>query len=411
MAAARALQRHFNASRRSRWPLSFGFVQKQGLQTARLESVDVLRGAVIVLMALDHVRAFWGTSGWDPPLTAGNLATFATRWITHFCAPVFVLLAGTGASLSLGRGRSKRDLARFLLTRGAWLALLDVTLISFAWFFRIGDPFVTDVMWVIGCSMIVLAGLVRLPVQFTIAFGLILVVGHNALDPIRASSLGDASWIWIILHEPGVIRLPWGATWYAAYPLVPWVGVMALGYALGSILSGDSASRRRRLMLLGGGMVVAFVVLRATNLYGDPVPWSIGPNVAITIASFVNTEKYPPSLLYLLMTIGPAMIALAAMDRVRPRPDNALLVFGRVPLFFYVVHLYVIHLAAALAFMPRLGPAAFGVDPGSPPPEFGVGLALVYLIWAVAVVALYPLCRWFTRVKQQHRGSGWISYV
>jgi uncharacterized membrane protein len=375
---------------------------------SRLDSVDLLRGIVMVIMALDHARAFFGTSGWDPGFATASAATFVTRWMTHFCAPVFVLLAGTGASLSLRRGRSRRGLARFLLTRGAWLAALDVTLVSFAWFFRIGAPLVSDVMWVIGWSMIVLALLVHLPVRFTAIFGLVLVAGHNALDGLHARSFGSASWAWTLLHEQGVIRLPWG-DWFVGYPLVPWVGVMALGYALGFTLT-DGPGRRRRLVKIGGWMLALFVVLRSANVYGDPQPWSQSASFLLSVFSFVNCHKYPPSLLYLLMTLGPALLALAALDRVRASARNPLLVFGRVPLFYYVVHLYLIHLAAGLAFLPRLGPGAFHVDPDAPPAAFGVKLGIVYLVWAGAVLAMYPLCRWFAGLKQRRR-SIWLSYL
>lgn len=376
---------------------------------SRLDSVDLLRGIVMVIMTLDHARAFFGTSGWDPGFATASAATFLTRWITHFCAPVFVLLAGTGASLSFRRGKPKGELARFLLTRGAWLAALDMTVISFAWFFRIGAPLVSDVMWAIGWSMIVLSFLIFLPVRVTAIFGLVLVAAHNALDGLHASAFGSAAWVWTLLHEQGLIRLPWG-DWFAGYPLIPWVGVMALGYALGFILGGDASRRRRRLVAIGVGMIVVFIVLRAANVYGDPQPWSKSPSLVLTVFSFISCHKYPPSLLYLLMTLGPAMLALAALDRARPGARNPLLVFGRVPLFYYVVHLYLIHLAAGIAFLPRLGLAAFHVDPDARPAAFGVPLGIVYLIWGCTVLAMLPLCRWFAGVKQRRR-SIWLSYL
>jgi uncharacterized membrane protein len=269
---------------------------------------------------------------------------------------------------------------------------------------------VSDVMWVIGWSMIVLAALVRLPPLLTLVFGLLLVAGHNALDGIHASSFGRLSWIWTLLHEQGLIGLPGGSNWFLGYPLVPWVGVLSLGYALGFLLAGEPAARRRRLALLGGGMVAAFVVVRGLNGYGDPQPWSRQASLAMTAFSFVSCRKYPPSLDYLLMTLGPALLALAALDHVRPSSRNPLLVFGRVPLFYYVVHLYLIHLAAGLVFLPRLGSAAFHIDPEAPPAGFGVRLGAVYWIWVGAVLALYPLCRWFDDLKQR-RKSVWLSYL
>jgi len=376
---------------------------------ARLDSVDLLRGVVIVVMALDHARDFFGTSGWDPSFATSSAPTFLTRWVTHFCAPVFVLLAGAGAGISLQRGKPKRELAWFLLTRGAWLALVDVTVISFSWFFRIGNPWVTDVMWAIGWSMIVLAGLVYLPVWATTALGALLVAGHNVVDGIHADALGSASWLWKILHEQGIITFPSRATWFVGYPLVPWIGVTALGYSLGFLLTMEPARRRRQLIVLGITVVVTFVVLRAADVYGDPQRWAPGGTLLQTIFSFVACHKYPPSLLFLAMTLGPALLALAALDRVRASPSNPLLVFGRVPLFFYVIHLYLIHFAAGLWFYPRLGMAAFHVDPDAPPPGFGVPLAAVYVVWAAAVALMYPPCRWFAGVKQRRR-SAWLSY-
>lgn len=376
----------------------------------RVHAIDALRGVVMIIMALDHTRAFWGASGWDPEPGNSTAGTFITRWITHFCAPVFVLLAGTSAALSLAGARSEGSLAAFLIKRGLWLALLDLTVVSFAWFFRVGEPFVTDVMWVIGWSMVILAALIRLPALAIAIFGLVLVAGHNGFDRIGASSFGPQAWIWNLVHEPGLIPL-WGEqVWWVGYPLVPWVGVMALGYGLGRLLPVDPQRRRRMLVAVGAALVAVFIVLRATNLYGDPRPWSKGPDWVSTMLSFVNCEKYPPSLLYLLMTIGPAMLGLAALDRMKDQPPNFLLVLGRVPLFFYVIHLYLIHAAAALYFAPRFGPAAFHVDPDSPPAGFGVPLAGVYAAWISLVIAIYPICAWFDRVKRGRR-SAWLTYL
>lgn len=390
---------------------NFEMQQPTLARAPRVDAIDALRGLVMIIMALDHTRAFWGASGWDPDPGDSTAGTFMTRWITHFCAPVFVLLAGTSAALSLARGRSKGNLSAFLVTRGMWLALLDLTVVSFAWFFRIGEPFVTDVIWVIGWSMVVLAALIRLPGFATAIFGLVLVVGHNGFDAIRASSFGPQAWVWNLVHEPGLIPL-WGEQiWWVGYPLVPWVGVMALGYGLGRVLPVDPHRRRRMLITLGAALVVLFIVLRAINLYGDPRPWSKGPDWVSTVFSFVNCEKYPPSLLFLLMTIGPAMLGLAALDGMKGQTPDFLLVLGRVPLLFYVVHLYLIHAAAALYFAPRFGTAAFHVDPDSAPAGFGVPLTWVYAAWIALVIAIYPVCARFDRVKQSRRGRAWLTYL
>jgi uncharacterized membrane protein len=367
----------------------------------RLDSVDLLRGIVMVVMALDHVRAFFGTSGWDPEFAAVSAPTFLTRWITHFCAPVFVLLAGTGAALSLNRGRSRPALARFLLTRGAWLALLDVTLVSFAWFFRIGEPWVSDVMWVIGWSFIVLAALVLVALRAVVTLGLAVVVGHNALDGIHAASFHRGSWIWTVLHEQGVIRLPWGGNWFVGYPLVPWVGVMALGYALGFTLSGE----RRAGVCLAGDL--------PAEARGDALrPERLGVDTLLERALErlgLGVGEGACAHLEVAVAVRSGGRA-AALDRVQPSERNPLLVFGRVPLFYYVVHLYLIHLAAALVFLPRLGGAAFHIDPDTPPAGFGVSIGPIYVIWTGAVLAMYPLCRWFAGVKKSRR-SAWLSYL
>jgi len=385
--------------------------------TARLESIDLLRGLVMVLMALDHTRDFFHTGalhGVDPlDLARTTPALFFTRWITHSCAPTFILLAGLAAFLSTGRGKSPRDLSWFLLTRGAWLIVLEWTFVQWA-----GWNFAFDlrhhngaVLWAIGWSMIALAALVHLPVRIVAAFGVALIVGHNALDGLRAENLGAWGRLWQILHQGGPVKFGPGHVLYAAYPLIPWIGVMAAGYGLGAWLQRAPEKRRRRLVTLGATLTIGFVVLRFTNLYGNARPWSPQPAAWQTVAAFLDCTKYPPSLCYLLMTLGPALLLLAWWDDGGPKALRPLLAFGRVPMFFYLLHLPLLHglaVAAAFATHGRAG-WLYGNTHTSPPADAGYGLAGVYLAWALGIAVLYPLCRRFAAYKQRRRAA-WLSY-
>lgn len=380
----------------------------------RLDSVDLLRGLVMVVMALDHVRDFFTSSHFDPTdLTQTTIPLFFTRWITHFCAPVFVFLAGTGAFLSRTRGKSARDLSQFLLTRGLWLIVLEFTVVRFAWTFNVDYSFVFgQVIWAIGISMVVLAGLVRLPVKAVAAFGIAMIALHNLLDPLPSSAFGSFDWLWNILHTGAVIQASPQFTFLPFYPLVPWIGVMAAGYAFGSLLRREQPDRKRVLLRLGLSLTAAFIVIRAINLYGDPVPWSGQETAALTVLSFLNCLKYPPSLLYLLMTLGPAITLLAVLEHRSTGLLSRITVFGRVPMFYYILHIALVHgIAVALAL-------ARGEDTGwlfaSLPfgytPDYGYGLVTVYCIWIGVVVALYPLCAWFAGVKRR-RKDWWLSYL
>lgn len=388
----------------------------------RLDAIDLLRGAVMIIMALDHTRDFVSREAliFEPTdLTQTNAALFLTRWITHFCAPVFCFLAGTGAFLSFDRGKTKADLARFLLSRGAWLVLLELTVVQFGWTFRL-DPSALGggVIWSLGWSMIVLAALIFLPVRAVGVIGILMIAGHNLCDHIRPEAFGSWSWLWTFLHVMGPIPLGRGATFFIAYPLVPWAGVMAAGYAFGSLLKRERAQRRRLLLLLGIALTLLFVIVRALNVYGDPQPWSAQKSGWFTLFSFLNCAKYPPSLLFLLMTLGPAIIALALFDRALDRWAQPLIVFGRVPLFFYLLHLPLIHaVAVILAYLKHgyaggvwYGPAPFDAAVAALYPQgYGYGLGGVYALWLAMVLLLYPLCRWFAELKQRRRDA-WLSY-
>ena len=381
----------------------------------RIDSVDILRGLVMIVMALDHTRDYFSSARFDPlDLTRTTPALYFTRWITHFCAPVFVFLAGTGAYLSRCRGRSTRDLSRFLWTRGLWLVIVEVTLVSFGWSFDPGlHTVVLQVIWAIGWSMAALSLLVRLPAGVVGGFGIVVCAGHNLLDPIRPERFGAEAWIWNVLHVSSwsPIASPGGHAFMVVYPLVPWIGVMAAGYAFGSVYAWDAARRRRFLIRLGLGMSALFVALRWTNLYGDPHRWSVQKNAIFTVMSFLNCEKYPPSLLFLLVTLGPAIALLTFLERPAGALAPKVAVFGRVPFFYYVIHIPLIHAAGVAALLARYGPAIFRYGPGNLPPEdVGFGLPVVYAVWIAVIVLLYFPCRWFAALKARRRDP-WLSYL
>jgi uncharacterized membrane protein len=375
---------------------------------SRLSSIDLLRGLIIVIMALDHVRDYFTEVRFNPlDPTQTTVMLYATRWITNFCAPVFVLLAGVSAYLA-GRRCSTHELSRFLLTRGLWLAFLEVAVISVEWTFnfRFDLGIIMHVVWAIGLSMVVLSGLVYLPVRVVGAIGVVICVFHNLLDGVPMPESPVLKTVWAILHVQGPVAIG-----YVHYPLIPWVGVMASGYALASVFEMDAARRQRVLIGLGASMVALFLGLRLINTYGDPVPWTTQSDYLRTLMSFLNVKKYPPSLDYLLATLGPALMLLAYLEQVRGKFAGILEVFGRVPLFFYVLHLALAHLAAGLIAMAMgYGNAVLNNPPRDFPNDWGMGLPAVYLAWLLVVVTLYPACRWFGEVKRR-RGDWWLSYL
>lgn len=385
--------------------------------SSRLESVDLLRGIVMVLMALDHTRDFFhqAIGKFDPlDLTQTNTALFLTRWITHFCAPVFVFLAGTGAFLSFARGKSRSELSWFLLTRGLWLVVLEVTWVKcLGWSFNFDYHQVWFlVIWAIGWSMVVLAALIHLPKWAVATVGLVMIFGHNALDGVKPEAWGAWAGWWRVLHAGGPFEIAPGYTFGAGYPLIPWIGVMAVGYSFGTVLLRPPAERQRWMLRAGLVLTAMFILIRFSNLYGDPKEWTTQKNGWFTALSFLDCHKYPPSLCYLLMTLGPALVVLSLLDRGTPNWLRPMLVFGRVPLFYYLLHLPLIHgLAIGVNFL-RFGRAdwLYGNTAGIKPPEdAGFGLPGVYLAWIVVTVMLYPACRWFADLKRRRRDA-WLSY-
>ena len=384
----------------------------------RIESVDLVRGIIMILMALDHVRDFFGALGANPTdLATTTPGLFLTRWITHICAPVFFLLTGTGAWFS-GRRRSRNGLAQFLLTRGLWLILLELTVMRFLLQFNV-DYTVTiiTVLWALGWSMIVLAGLIYLPTWLIAVIGSVMIAEHNLLDSVQASSFGALAPLWNVLHGPGFLVNNEQHVVLVSYALIPWVGVTALGYVLGQLYHWDAERRRKWLLGLGLGLTAGFVILRFINVYGDPVPWSLQESPVFTVLSFMNANKYPPSLLFLLMTLGPAMLLLRAFDGGMPSWLRPVLVYGKVPLFYFILHFLLIHLLAVAAAWIRFGDVSGlfqspSLDrfPFTAPPGWPASLPVIYLIWAGVVVALYPVCRWYAGVKARRR-DWWMSYL
>lgn len=382
----------------------------------RVDAVDVVRGIIMVIMALDHTRDYFGGVGVNPTslaTTTGPL--FFTRWITHICAPVFFLLAGTGACLALRR-QTPAQVSRFLWTRGAWLIAVEFTL--FKWF---GIQFNADyqltvvtVLWALGWSMIILAALVRLPTWIAGALGVVMIATHNLLDGVSVPALGG---LWSVLHAPGVYFDDGRHMVFGSYPLIPWVGVTAAGFVLGRVYHWDRDRRRRFLWVTGAALTAAFLVLRVMNGYGDPAPWSVQDDAAFTVLSFLNTTKYPPSLLFLLMTLGPALLLLRAVDAGTPVWLRWTRTVGQVPMFYFLAHFALIHGLAVLVSLVRYGTARYMVEspdlahfPISEPPGWPLPLWGVYLIWIGAVAALYPMCRWFAGVKRR-RSDWWLRYL
>jgi uncharacterized membrane protein len=387
----------------------------------RIAPIDLLRGLVIVIMALDHTREYVHCPAMlFPPedLARTTAATFLTRWVTHICAPVFMFCAGLGAFLWQDRHGGTTLVSRFLVTRGLWLILLEVTVVRLGFFFNVDYSLVfLLVFWALGMSMIALAALVHLPYRVLAAVSIGMIVLHHLADGVRAASFGGAAWIWNLLHQPGLIQTP-GPTLLAAYPLIPWIGVMSAGYCGGRIYRLPADRRARLLVRLGLLLTGAFIVLRGLNAYGDPRPWASQTSVVFTILSFINTTKYPPSLLFLLMTLGPAITLLGWMDGARPSARNPILVFGRVPLFFFVLHIPLIHAIARLMNWTRYGSQPFVYMPpptmGTPrnlfPDDYGWSLAVTYAVWLAVVAVLYPACRWFARVRARQAGW-WAGYL
>ncbi len=367
----------------------------------------------MILMALDHVRDFFGTASTNPR-DVTDVALFVTRWVTHFCAPLFIFLAGMSAFLYGSRGRSRSEIRNFLLSRGVWLVFLEFTIIRFGWSFSINfNLLVGQVIWAIGCSMIVLAGLIYLPRRVLIILSLTVIAGHNLLDLAPFQSYFETTTVGRILHHPGTITVFADIKMYVVYPLIPWIAVMSLGYSLGFLCLQEPVKRRRSFLKIGLVACGLFVVLRSINVYGDPQAWVIQEHWFSTLLSFLNCEKYPPSFLYILMTLGPGIIGLVVFDRVWGGIGKIFITIGRVPMMYYIIHLPLIHGLAVVVSLIAHGHATGLID-GFPTSayraQYGWSLLGVYLAWLSVLVMLYPICVWFAGVKKR-RKDWWLSYL
>ena len=370
----------------------------------RIPAIDNLRGLVMVLMTLDHTRDFFINVEFNPlDLSHTTPALFLTRWITHFCAPVFIFLAGTSAYLSCCR-IGKVELSRFLLTRGLWITFLGITFESIVWSYTPDFSVISgSVLWAIGWSMICLALLVFLPLPWIMAFSLVMISGHNAFDSISQADLGSFGPLWAVLHTGEKIQLTGHLVFNPYYPLIPWLGVMAIGYCFGRLMALNEGERNRMLYGIGIALFLAFIAIRYSNLYGDPRPWLPQKSRLFTMFSFIDCDKYPPSLCYLLMTLGPAIALLPLIDRLSGKPAGILQVFGQTPMFFYLLHLPVIILLSllnALVIM-RLNTPTGSNFLDSFPKAYGYGLPVVYLVWLLVLSLLYPACKKFRELKRK----------
>jgi uncharacterized membrane protein len=392
------------------------------IKSRRVESIDLLRGAVMVIMALDHARDYFHGNAYifDPTdlhQTSGIL--FFTRWITHFCAPIFMFLAGVSAHL-YGLKNGRKTLSFFLLTRGVWLIFAELFIVTVGWTFNVHyTVYILQVIWAFGISMIVLSALVYAGRKWLLAIAVVLIAGHNLLDPVHVTGNGGGAFAWAFLHEQrpftfGPIFI------FVGYPILPWIGLICLGYYLGDLYAADKdpMARQKFLRQLGWGAIVLFILLRASNLYGDPVPWTTQSTPFFTFLSFLNVSKYPPSLLYILMTIGPALLFLSFTERPLNALTGKLAVFGRVPMFYYLVHIYFLHSLAIVGAVLSGHPASdmtfltTWVTANAQLRGYGFSLIVVYAVWIGTVLVLYPLCKWFDTYKRGHVAQQkWLSYL
>jgi uncharacterized membrane protein len=397
-------------------------IQAPNHRAYRLEAIDILRGLVILIMAIDHVRDFFLMGTEQDPMANPNitLGLFATRWITHFCAPVFMLLAGASAGLMSAR-KSRSELARFLFTRGVWLILVEMLVVSTSATFSPGGlaeigglVFVgMQVIWAIGAGMVVLSGLQWFGRRACFAIGIAILVSHNLLDPVWPhSKLLDEQWpVWVALHAQMSLRL--GPFLFRfVYPILPWIGVISLGFGVSGVFERNPARRDSILFRAGLAMIAGFILLRALDIYGDPNPWQIQPaGIIATLMDLLNTTKYPPSLDYLLMTLGPAALLCSLAERMNGGIKRVLILFGRVPFAFYVAHFFLIHLLSVLlGMMQGFNARQMMTSYRYYPKSYGIGLPWIYAVWLLVVLLLYPFCRWVAGVKARRR-DWWLSYL
>jgi len=384
----------------------------------RITSVDLLRGAVMIIMAIDHTRDFFHYDAQlNNPLNLNSTTglLFFTRWITHFCAPVFVFLSGTSAYLQSAR-KSKKELSVFLITRGLWLILMELTIVNLVLTFNIYFyTFALETIWAIGISMVILGLVIWLPFEMILVIGLLIVLGHNTLDFYERKQTGQFSIIYNLVHRVGFHPLGGKYNLLILYPFLSWSGLMMLGYCLGKVLRNENASYRKKFLVIAGLSTIAlFIILRFINIYGDPFQWSKQSTSFRTFLSFINATKYPPSLFFMAMTIGPSLLLLAWWDNIQNAFTRIVSVYGRVPFFYFVVHFFILHTIVMICYLLRgntfaetmtdQGIAKF-VKGGE-----GFSLTIVYMIWLLVVIAMYPLCKWYDNYKTNHKEKKWLSY-
>jgi uncharacterized membrane protein len=397
------------------------YFQLKKLENSRLGSIDLLRGLVMIIMALDHVRDFFHKDAFlysPTDLTQTNGLLFFTRWITHFCAPVFVFLAGISAYL-YGVKRSKKELSFYLLTRGVSLVLMELFIIGIIRTFNPTFSYIhLQVIWAIGICMIILSAMIYLNWRLLMLVGILIIALHNLLDPVQVTGNNFPSFLWAILHQAKYFYFSY-FTVYAHYPVLPWLGVMIVGFSLGKLFTSDFERLKRRKILLYSGLsaIVLFIFLRSGNFYGDAAAWSVQKNSITSLMSFLNVTKYPPSLLYILMTLGPALIFLAIFEKIRGALAEKIIIFGRVPMFYYMAHLLLIHIFAVIGalitgygkYMLFLPNSVYEI------PElkgYGFSLLVVYMVWAGLVLLLYPFCKSYALYKRSNQSTHkWLSYL
>ncbi len=390
------------------------------VKSKRLHSIDLLRGTFMIILALVHVRDYFHASAflYDPTdLTRTDVPLFFTRWITHFCAPIFTFLAGTSAFLN-GTKKTKKELSFFLFTRGLWLVIAEVLIVTLGWTFNPAYPvLILQVIWALGVSMMVLAGMIYLPLTAILVIGLALIGAHNLMDVPATAGAHTTSFLMGVLHEQHFFFMkPFSIM--MGYPVTPWIGIMLVGYAFGQLYlpTFEAGKRRKTLISLGLAAIALFIIIRFINMYGDPHPWSAQKSPVFTVLSFLNTTKYPPSLLYILMTLGPALLFLAFAEKPLNRLSEKVVVFGRVPMFYYLLHIYLIHIMAVIAatisgFKWSDMVLTGWVSMNAQLKGFGYSLAFVYVLWILIIVGVYPLCKWYDNYKQANRSKWWLSYI
>lgn len=392
------------------------------MRKKRIESIDLLRGIVMIIMTLDHVRDYFHKDAFifNPvDLTKTNALLFFTRWITHYCAPVFVFLSGISAFL-YGEGKSKKELSLFLLTRGLWLMFAELFIVTLGWTFNPTYPiFNLQVIWTIGVCMIVLAALVHLKRNYVLFIGCLIIIAHNLLDNIHITSNKPAALLWALIHDPGDFKIG-NHFYFIHYSALPWIGIIAAGYWFGGLYTANCNVEKRKkvLLLTGTASIIAFTLLRLINYYGDASLWQVQKSNVFSLLSFINVTKYPPSLLYTLITLGPALIFLALAEKPLNFITKRIIVFGRVPMFFYLLHIYLIHTMAIFA-------AAWSgfnwtnmvmlnnrVNRVSSLEGYGFSLAIAYAVWVTVIILLYPFCKWFAAYKRaNHHTKKWLTYI